>query len=442
MKFLALSYLFLALGVTLPAAATVATDSSAVLEEGKTLSDKNHDDDDTEKKLIRMPLRKVSDHEYVNRFLVKERQALMKLHHTAEQSNLVSPRKLLRGEGQTATTTITTDVSEKKQESEIIKDYANAQYYGIVKIGTPPQEFEVIYDTGSSNLWVPEVGCVHCGYKFIHGGKNKYDSQASDSYVQDGTEFSIQYGSGAVSGVFGQDTVILAEDIDVENQKFAIIHDAGGMGIAYTFSFFDGILGLGFDSISVGGVPTVFHNAIEQGKVEKPMFSFYLGNNADGELTFGGYDEDKFVGEELTWVPLSDATYWRIDMEGVQIGLFKVGNTDAIVDSGTSLITGPSKDILAIALEIGAKPTLTGQYTIDCEKVENIPDITWKIHGNDYVLPGKSLVIQSAGMCIFAMMGMDFPKPGPQWILGDVFMREYYTVFDYESKRIGLAKAV
>lgn len=421
---LALSSLILAFGGT-----TFLVPCTAVAEFSSSSSSSAED----KKNLIRMPMHKVSDHEYVNRFLVKEREALMKLH--AAESTMVSPRRLLRGEGGMG-------VSEKKQESEIIKDYANAQYYGIVKIGSPPQEFQVIYDTGSSNLWVPEVGCVHCGYKFIHGGKNKYDPKASDSFVEDGAEFSIQYGSGAVSGIFAQDTVILAEDIDVEDQKFAIIHDAAGMGIAYTFSYFDGILGLGFDSISVGGVPTVFHNAIEQGKVEKPMFAFYLGNNADGELTFGGYDDDKFVGEELTWVPLSDATYWRIDMGGVRIGMFEVGPTDAIVDSGTSLITGPSKDILAIALEIGAKPTLTGQYTIDCEKVEDIPDITWKIGGDDYVLPGKSLVIQSTGMCIFAMMGMDFPKPGPQWILGDVFMREYYTVFDYDAKRIGFAKAV
>jgi len=385
------------------------------------------------KDLLRIPMHKVSDHEYVNRFLIKEREALMAVHNI--EASLTSPRNLRGNEH-------TYSLLEGNNESEIIKDYANAQYYGVVKVGSPAQEFQVIYDTVSSNLWIPEVGCVHCGYKIIHGGKNKYDSKASDTFVEDGSEFSIQYGSGAVSGVFAQDTVVLADDIAVENQKFATIHDAGGMGIAYAFSYFDGILGLGFDSISVGGAETVFHNAIDQGKVEKPMFAFYLGDNADGELTFGGYDDDKFVGDELTWVPLSDATYWRIDMDAIKIGLFSVGPTDAIVDSGTSLIIGPSTDILAIALEIGAKPTLTGQYTIDCEKVEDIPEITWTIGGKKYTIPGKDLVIQSTGMCIFAMMGMDFPKPGPQWILGDVFMRKYYTVFDYEEKRIGFAEAV
>lgn len=377
--------------------------------------------------LVRVPMHKVSDHEYINRFLTKEREALMAVHNI--ESSLATSRNL-RG-----------NLKEGKDESEIIKDYANAQYYGTVKIGSPPQEFQVIYDTGSSNLWVPEVGCVHCGYKWIHGGKNKYDSDASQSFVEDGSDFSIQYGSGAVSGVFAGDSVILADDIEVKNQKFATIHDAAGMGIAYTFAYFDGILGLGFDSISVGGVETVFHNAIEQGAVEKPMFAFYLGDNADGELTFGGYDDTKFEGD-LSWVALSDATYWRINTDGVKIGLFSSGPSDAIVDSGTSLITGPSKDILAIALEIGAKPTITGQYTIDCEKVDDIPEITWTIDGKDYPVPGKDLVISASGTCLFAMMGMDFPKPGPQWILGDVFMRKYYTVFDYEQERVGFAKAV
>jgi hypothetical protein len=382
------------------------------------------------KDLLRIPMHKVSDHEYINRFLVRERNALLKLQET--ESSMFSPRNL-RGD---------VALKEGKDESEIIKDYANAQYYGVVKIGTPPQEFQVIYDTGSSNLWVPEVGCVHCGYRWIHGGKNKYDAKASGTFVEDGTEFNIQYGSGAVSGVFAADTVVLADDIAVESQKFATIHDAAGMGIGYAFGYFDGILGLGFDSISVGGVETVFHNAIDQGQVEKPMFAFYLGDNADGELTFGGYDENKYQGDDLTWVALSDATYWRIDMEGVKIGSFSTGKTDAIVDSGTSLITGPSTDIRAIAREVGATATITGQYTVDCEKLEEIPDIAWTIDGSDYTVAGKDLVIQSGGMCIFAMMGMDFPAPGPQWILGDVFMRKYYTVFDYDGKRVGFAEAV
>lgn len=309
-----------------------------------------------------------------------------------------------------------------------------------MQIGTPPQEFQVIYDTGSSNLWVPEKGCVHCGYFFVNK-KNKYDKDLSSSYVVDGSDFSIVYGSGAVSGKYAQDTVTLADDIAVANQKFASIHDAGGMGMAYTISKFDGILGLAFDSISVGGAETVFHNAIDQGLLEKGMFAFYLGDQNDGELTFGGYDETKFSGD-LAWVKLSEPTYWRINIGGVKIGSFSTSDTDGIVDSGTSLLVGPSSDVKQIGNAIGAKQTLTGQFTIDCDKVDSIPDMTWTIDGKEYTLPGDKLVIQTSGMCLFAMMGMDFPEPGPKWILGDVFMREYYTVFDYENEQVGFAKVI
>jgi len=384
----------------------------------------------TKKDMIRVPMHKVSDHEFINRFLAKENKALKAQHQlltTAQARNL-------RG------AELQSFVEEGKQESEIIKDYANAQYYGTVSIGTPPQSFQVIYDTGSSNLWVPETGCVHCGYFFIHK-KNKYDRALSSTFVDDGSDFSIQYGSGAVSGKYVQDTVIIGDDIAVKEQKFGSIHDAAGMGVGYALGYFDGILGLGFDSISVGGVETVFHNAMEQGLLESGMFAFYLGDEGDGELTFGGYDEAKFTGD-LEWVPLTHATYWQIQFDSVTLKDYSGGSMSAIVDSGTSLLTGPTADIQKIASQVGASKTVIGQYTIDCEKVKDIPDITFTISGKPYTIAGSKLVIQSAGTCLFAMMGMDFPAPGPQWILGDVFMREYYTVFDYENKKVGFANVV
>lgn len=417
---------------------------------GLTSASTDTDTDANKAKILRMPMHKLSNEEYINRFLTRENQALQQslllqqqhepnTNPTLQGAVPVQPQRHNR-RNLRSSTSLPVTLHDKKKQSEIIKDYANAQYYGTVQIGNPPQEFQVIYDTGSSNLWVPEVNCVHCGYFFLHK-KNKYDKDLSSSYVYDGSDFSIQYGSGAVTGTYVQDSVFIGTDIEVEGQKFASVHDAGGMGVAYAMSVFDGILGLGFDSISVGGVETVFHNAIDQGLVEEGKFAFYLGDQEDGELTFGGYDETKFTGD-LKWVDLSHATYWQIDMDGAQIGSFSTGPTNAIVDSGTSLITGPSSDISKIAKTIGATKTLIGQYTIDCDVVESIPNMTWTIDGVDYTVPGSKLVIESGSMCLFAMMGMDFPEPGPQWILGDVFMREFYTVFDYENKKVGFAKAI
>merc|ERR1712196_751448 len=64
------------------------------------------------------------------------------------------------------------------------------------------------------------------------------------------------------------------------------------------------------------------------------------------------------------------------------------------------------------------------------------------ILGKEYTFAAKDYVIQSGSVCLFAMLGIDVPAPhGPLWILGDVFMRKYYTVFDWGNKRLGFATA-
>lgn len=372
----------------------------------------------------KIPLVKRSDEEMVLAHMKRERDALL----TFYESSPIMEKRYLRKELQAG-------------ESEIIKDYANAQYYAVVEVGSPPQSFQVIFDTGSSNLWVPKVGCKHCGNPFF-GKKHKYDHEQSTSYAEDGGDFEIRYGSGSVSGFFSEDSVTLADDLVIEGQRFAEVTDAGGLGMAYSFGKFDGILGLGFSSISIDNTPTVFENAIKQNVVEQPVFSFYLGNNGNGELTFGGYDSSKFEGD-LTYVKLSAATYWQIQLDGVSIGdEFKAdGDMTAIVDSGTSLMVGPKAQVAKLANVLNAKRNVVGEYTIDCSLVDSLPDLTIQIGGKDYVIPGKDVIIQAQGTCLLAFMGMDFPAGGPSWILGDVFMRSYYTVFNYIDQTVGFAKA-
>lgn len=77
-----------------------------------------------------------------------------------------------------------------------LTNYMDAQYYGTIEIGTPPQEFTVIFDTGSSNTWVPSKKC-HSLACYLH---NRYDSSESETFEKDSREFAIRYGSGAVEG--------------------------------------------------------------------------------------------------------------------------------------------------------------------------------------------------------------------------------------------------
>ena len=148
----------------------------------------------------------------------------------------------------------------------------------------------------------------------------------------------------------------------------------------------------------------------------------------------------------MDFVKLDAATYWQIAMDAIDAGDYhkdssESGKITAIVDSGTSLMVGPKAEITRLAQMMGATANIAGEYTVDCNTVDQLPDVVFTIAGKEYSIPGSKTVIQAQGTCLFAFMGMDFPSGGPQWILGDVFMREYYTVFNYVDKTVGLAKA-
>jgi hypothetical protein len=324
----------------------------------------------------------------------------------------------------------------KEDGSIVINDYENSQYYGKITLGTPAQSFGVIFDTGSSDLWVASSQCgSSCGRH------QKYDSSRSRTYVKNGTSFDIVYGSGPVSGFQSFDNLNMG-GLVVKGQEFAEVTDASGLGVAYKLGKFDGILGLAFPVLSVNHVPTPFQNLVEKGLVESAQFAFYLGNNAPGELVLGGSDPAHYSGA-ITWVDLNAATYWQITLSGVTIaGASYVSKpANAIVDSGTSLLTGPSDVVASIAKQIGAKEIIQGEYMVACD-YDALPNFDFVIDGVTYSLAPADYLIPDGNLCLLGMIGLDVPAPnGPLWILGDVFMRKYYTVFDYGNKRVGFALA-
>jgi len=322
-------------------------------------------------------------------------------------------------------------------------DFSDAQYFGTVDIGTPAQTFKVVLDTGSSNLWVPSKSCAFLNIACkIH---TKYDSSKSSTYKKNGTAFSIKYGSGAMTGFLSQDTVTLG-GITVPGQTLAeAVHEPG---VAFIAAKFDGLLGMGWPSIAVDGAVPPFTNMVNQNLVAKPLFSVFLSKDASssvgGEFLLGGIDTKYYTGD-ISYVPLTNTTYWEFDMASVVVGGKATGCSNgckAIADTGTSLLAGPTAEVELIQKAIGATPLMKGEYTVDCSKISSMPNVEFKIAGKTYTLTPNQYVLQVSGQCLSGFMGIDLPAHlGSMWILGDVFLSSYYTVFDYGNKQVGFATA-
>ncbi|CAK7896919.1 saccharopepsin [[Candida] anglica] len=322
-----------------------------------------------------------------------------------------------------------------------LTNYLNAQYFTEIELGTPPQQFKVILDTGSSNLWIPSQDCSSLAC-FLH---QKYDHDASSSYKANGSEFAIQYGSGSLEGYVSRDTLSLG-GLTIPDQLFA--EATNEPGLAFAFGKFDGILGLAYNTISVNKIVPPIYNAIDQGLLDAQQFAFYLGDtnkdeNDGGLATFGGYDASAFTGD-ITWLPVRRKAYWEVSFEGIGLGdeYAELTSTGAAIDTGTSLITLPSSLAEIINSKIGATKSWSGQYQIECEKRDQLPDLTLNFGGHNFTLSPYDYTLDVSGSCISVFTPMDFPEPiGDLAIIGDAFLRRYYSIYDLKKNAVGLAKA-
>jgi len=320
----------------------------------------------------------------------------------------------------------------------VINDFMGMQFYGGISVGTPAQQFQVVYDTGSSNLWIPAVNCTSCGFK------PRYDASASTTYSFNGTQMSFAYGSGPVAGFESDDTIQFG-GITVTKQVFTEITNVSGLGAAYDISPWDGICGLAWPSISVTYATPVFFNALEQNPSMDTVFSFFLPVNTSntGMLDVGAIDTAHYVGE-LKNVSLTTLTYWETVMDSFTLGSTQLhGIARIIVDSGTSLLTGPTEIVAQVAQMINATQLMPGRYTVPCSAVSSLPTLHISIGGNVWELEGADYIVSDEGvMCILGMMGLDMPAPiGPLWIMGDVFIKKVFTVFDAGNAQLRFAYA-
>jgi cathepsin D len=320
------------------------------------------------------------------------------------------------------------------------------QYYGTISVGKPGQSFKVVFDSGSGELILPSGKCDDPACE----SHVRFMSENSSSAVQigwtdepkkpveDGDDRdtkSLVLAGTDVSGEYVRDAVCVGSDAKSQQcatTDFVTLTEESGE--AFTDAGFDGVFGLAPSSSD-----TVEFNFLQnfKGEKHKAMFSFYLaptmGTGNDGEVTFGGYREDRAAGK-FTWVKVSEQGTWHIPIDDMTVGgkplnLCQKGGCTALVDTAASLIMGPGNLIAQ----------LSARMNLDDECKSAMPSIGFKVAGETLELAPEDYVEHTKDGCHVGFMSIAESKP--VILLGYPFLRKYYTVFDAEQGRVGFALA-
>ncbi|KAG0320033.1 hypothetical protein BGZ99_004716 [Dissophora globulifera] len=359
-----------------------------------------------------------------------------------------------------------------------------AIYYGTVMIGEPPQAFKIDFDTGSSQFIISAKDCIECS------GTTHYDSTASTTFLANGNPWKITYGDQShAEGILGHDRITL-DTIIVENQQLALVTNESA-GFDDTI---DGIMGLAFGSLStsIASTKTVFENMMAQKVVERGIFSFYLGKsklNGGGEVIFGGMDMDRVEpGHKITYTPVTKAKYWQINVSDVLVNGKSVsykseqgrkdggknsdsskdgnetekGNGDkaddskeengdhkkkssndmpGIMDTGTTLLIVPQRLAVNIHRKIKGSKVVERTWTLPCDLVTDEPDgkIELEIEGKNFAVPFEDLVREETEPGSKTCYSGIQSSSASFMIIGDLFIKNNYVVFDQENKKVGIA---
>lgn len=308
-------------------------------------------------------------------------------------------------------------------------NYYDEIYVSNITIGQPPQgPFNVIFDTGSANLWVPSVLCADSGC----AGKAKYNAAASTTANQDpdSRPFAIPYGTGFVAGTLVNDNIHLGGGA---YNQVTVVNDTLGQGDVMAAFFadtpVDGIMGLGFKDITVPpDIPTVFDGMIAQGLVKQDLFQVYFTSDTDPDsgpgnddslFIFGEIDESYVMpGAAFVYADVLVPSYWLIGMSATYVGtqlnhrcLLKA--CWAVGDTGTSIIAGPGPDIDPMIAAIGPVAS-------DCSNVASLPPVCFEIQGVKLCVPPQIYVLSQTfsngtTVCQLGMESIPEVEAGPLW---------------------------
>jgi hypothetical protein len=317
-------------------------------------------------------------------------------------------------------------------------------YWGEIGMGSPRQTFTVIFDTGSGNLILPASDCDSAACK----RHKMYDPKTSTSskQIQDpggnpsaGVEMgdgkaTITFGTGEVEGNFYEDQFCLGDACTTAR----FVGATRETDQPFMSTEFDGILGLGFSDLSMGPSFNIVEDLKNSGALPKNQFSLYLSDEGESEISFGGYKQEQILSQVL-WAPVNKQSYWQVAIDDVTFdnaptGLCGAEGCQVAVDTGTSLLAGPTEIMEALDEKLDVKS--------DCSNFDQLPMLGFSINGQVLNLRPADYVDRTEDGCSTALMTLDVPPPkGPLFIFGDPFLRRFVTIYDMDGPSVGFAVA-
>ncbi|KAI0743974.1 aspartic peptidase domain-containing protein [Daedaleopsis nitida] len=335
---------------------------------------------------------------------------------------------------------------------DIINQHADAH---------PPQSFKVVLDTGSSDLWVAATGCLSCGQTPPFDFSSSSSFQPITGASGQPQSVGIRYGSGQVAGILSQDTVSLS-GFTVNPQKFLIVTQ---MTDGLLDGDVSGILGLAFSALASTQALPFWQSLVNNNQFNSPDISFFLSRNTDeinppdeqagGTMTLGGTNSSLFTGD-IEFINLSNAdapTFWMLELtsltaQGQSIAIPTGNSALSAIDTGTTLIGGPSSAVSAFYKAIGAQPLdgqMEGFWAFPCDT--NI-QVSMAFGGKSWPISDADMNLGqiSQDMCLGGIfdltLGSDISGGGgnPVWVVGDTFLKNVYSVFRSDPPSVGFAQ--
>lgn len=241
-----------------------------------------------------------------------------------------------------------------------------ASYSGLIHVGYPnPQEFRVVFDTGSAHVVLPSVDCRSSAC-LKHARYDITTSQTGEAIYLDGRtvqpgrvgeSVTIGFGTAKVTGDFVRERVCVGPVATQPGElpgpcvtSQAVMATEMSSRPFDQFKF-DGIVGLGLPTLALNNNFSLFDHFANSGQLAFPYFSFFLAEGDDGEVSeiaIGGHNPEHLL-EPISWVPMAkpELGYWQVKILAVHINGTKTDMCDAgdchgILDSGTSHFGIPS----------------------------------------------------------------------------------------------------